>query len=333
MNTPPAPTNARRIVIFVTFAIYIRAGREIYHKRGALNHFSSTTGNETERPGGLQDLTNIFGAMKTTEVTVTTTSVGAPASSSDAIDEPIDLAPLVQARPGIAPPSKTRRTSFHMDDEPSTGYNVSISAAPAPRHSEEEFDLDEPIPSLPFRAAPKVEAPSPVPLPTDAVKSAPAAITLTQTRTRDPEAGVESSGRVPRRKANDRASWAYTKVAVLFFTAMLITWIPSSANRVFSVVHPGKINFALEYLSALVLPLQGFWNAVIYAVTSWAAVKEVFGMWAMAVGCGGGRSRSRRGSGKRGSKSGGVFRSRKDGSGESWVELNGKDSNGSVKGI
>jgi len=29
------------------------------------------------------------------------------------------------------------------------------------------------------------------------------------------------------------AIWSYTKVAVLFFFAMMITWIPSSANRVF----------------------------------------------------------------------------------------------------
>lgn len=67
------------------------------------------------------------------------------------------------------------------------------------------------------------------------------------------------------------AAWSYTKCAILFFSALLVTWIPSSANRVFSVVHPSKSSEPLEFMSAFVLPLQGFWNAIIYIVTSWKA--------------------------------------------------------------
>jgi hypothetical protein len=70
------------------------------------------------------------------------------------------------------------------------------------------------------------------------------------------------------------AAWAYTKCAILFFTALLITWIPSSANRVYSFVHPDTLP-TLEIMSAFVLPLQGFWNAVIYIVTSWSACKNI----------------------------------------------------------
>lgn len=73
-----------------------------------------------------------------------------------------------------------------------------------------------------------------------------------------------------------RAAWAYTKCAILFFTALLVTWIPSSANRVYSIAHGGETVVVLELLSAVVLPLQGFWNAVIYIVTSWEAVKMFF---------------------------------------------------------
>jgi hypothetical protein len=72
------------------------------------------------------------------------------------------------------------------------------------------------------------------------------------------------------------AIWSYTKVAVLFFFAMMITWIPSSANRVYSVVHPGQVSLPLEYASSFVLPLQGFWNALIYAITSLPACKQVW---------------------------------------------------------
>ncbi|KAJ3578416.1 hypothetical protein NPX13_g2149 [Xylaria arbuscula] len=79
-----------------------------------------------------------------------------------------------------------------------------------------------------------------------------------------------------KKKSSNDAAWAYTKVSMLFFTALLITWIPSSANRVFSLVHTGETVVALEILSAIVLPLQGFWNAIIYCVTSWSAVKLFF---------------------------------------------------------
>ncbi|KAF5013480.1 hypothetical protein FDECE_505 [Fusarium decemcellulare] len=72
-----------------------------------------------------------------------------------------------------------------------------------------------------------------------------------------------------------RAAWAYTKVAMLFFAVILITWIPSSANRMYSHIHPKEVSKPLQFMSATVLPLQGFWNAVIYAVTSWAACKAL----------------------------------------------------------
>lgn len=74
----------------------------------------------------------------------------------------------------------------------------------------------------------------------------------------------------------DNANWAYVKVAGLFFVALMVTWIPSSANRVYSYVHPGEISLGLEYASAFVLPLQGFWNGIIYATTSLPACKSFF---------------------------------------------------------
>lgn len=72
------------------------------------------------------------------------------------------------------------------------------------------------------------------------------------------------------------AIYSYTKVALMFFCVMMITWIPSSANRVYSVVHKGQVSLLLEYISATVLPLQGFWNAAIYTITSWNAVKALW---------------------------------------------------------
>lgn len=66
----------------------------------------------------------------------------------------------------------------------------------------------------------------------------------------------------------NRAAVSYCKWALLFFVAALVTWVPSTVNRVVTLVHPEDKIFALNYASGLVLPLQGFWNAVIYIFTS-----------------------------------------------------------------
>ena len=70
-------------------------------------------------------------------------------------------------------------------------------------------------------------------------------------------------------------------VALFFFFIMLITWIPSSANRLYSVVHPKRVSLPLEYAASCVLPLQGFWNCIIYILMSkhsckqtWASIKD-----------------------------------------------------------
>ncbi len=72
------------------------------------------------------------------------------------------------------------------------------------------------------------------------------------------------------------AAWGYTKVALLFFCSLLITWVPSSINRVYSLIYPQLVSLPFTYASSVVLPLMGFWNAVIYVTTSWAAVKVMF---------------------------------------------------------
>ncbi|KAK2017863.1 G-protein coupled receptor [Colletotrichum eremochloae] len=74
----------------------------------------------------------------------------------------------------------------------------------------------------------------------------------------------------------NNAAWSYTKCSILFFTVILITWVPSSANRVYSVIHTKESSTPLEYMSAFVLPLQGFWNALIYVVTSRKACKTLW---------------------------------------------------------
>lgn len=71
------------------------------------------------------------------------------------------------------------------------------------------------------------------------------------------------------------AAWSYSKCALLYFTAILITWIPASVNRVYSLVHNGQAVATVVYMSGIVLPLQGFWNCIIYVVMSWDACKQL----------------------------------------------------------
>lgn len=76
-------------------------------------------------------------------------------------------------------------------------------------------------------------------------------------------------------EANSEA-WLYARVAFLFFCALLISWVPSSINRLYSLANPDKYNFGLNYTESLVLPLQGFWNALVYIVTSQTACVDLW---------------------------------------------------------
>jgi len=75
----------------------------------------------------------------------------------------------------------------------------------------------------------------------------------------------------------DKVKWAYFKVAMLFAVSILITWVPASVNRVYGLRYPENPSYALNIGSAIVLPLQGFWNTVIYFTTSLTICKKVFG--------------------------------------------------------
>lgn len=60
----------------------------------------------------------------------------------------------------------------------------------------------------------------------------------------------------------------------------MVVKIPPSINRVYLISKPDNASFALSYLEGLTIPLQGFWNCVIYVVTSMDAVKA---LWVMAT--------------------------------------------------
>jgi hypothetical protein len=83
----------------------------------------------------------------------------------------------------------------------------------------------------------------------------------------------------------DPVKLAYLRTSFVFAISILITWTPSSINRVYTLIHPTRFNFGLNMASAVVLPLQGVWNAVIYCATSWyVLVDEVYDLKARVMG-------------------------------------------------
>ncbi|KAF3921420.1 hypothetical protein ABW21_db0202311 [Orbilia brochopaga] len=83
-------------------------------------------------------------------------------------------------------------------------------------------------------------------------------------------AGILASRRTMKANA---AAWAYTRCAFLFFVGLIITWFPSSLNRVYGIIHPTDQQFGLYLTASLVLPAQGLWNFIIYITTSWGSCK------------------------------------------------------------
>ncbi|KAL8989607.1 MAG: hypothetical protein Q9169_008323 [Polycauliona sp. 2 TL-2023] len=71
-------------------------------------------------------------------------------------------------------------------------------------------------------------------------------------------------------------AFLYARVAFLFFIALLITWVPSSVNRAHSLVHPEKIDFPLNFTSAIVFSSQGLLNCVVYMATSQSACRRLW---------------------------------------------------------
>lgn len=268
-------------MILITFFIYIRAGREIYKKHKQLKEFSLSTSHHDPEP--IHHIEDLFSSTKTTEVMVTTEVIDKAGA--------IDLAPLGA--------DERRRSQGNLPQKPAkAAYSVTISSSP-----HRESPGDNATNNLDSQLRPTTTADS---------QAGAAGLHRTATNTHttiSAGAGNKTGGTntttsnqnpLRRRAAYEanNATWSYTKCALLFFTAMLVTWIPSSANRVFSVIHSGQASLALEYMSAFVLPLQGFWNAIIYTVTSWGACKM---LWEDVQGwlgcCFGNRRRMGRGRG------------------------------------
>ncbi len=55
----------------------------------------------------------------------------------------------------------------------------------------------------------------------------------------------------------DPVKLAYLRTSFVFAFSVLVTWTPSSINRVYTLANPYGTNYGLNLASAVVLPLQG----------------------------------------------------------------------------
>ncbi|KAL7793081.1 family A G protein-coupled receptor-like protein [Trichoderma ceciliae] len=71
---------------------------------------------------------------------------------------------------------------------------------------------------------------------------------------------------------SDPIKRAYLRTSFLFALSVLVTWIPSSLNRIHGWLDKGS-PYEYHVATAAVLPLQGLWNGIIFFVTSWHGLK------------------------------------------------------------
>ena len=71
----------------------------------------------------------------------------------------------------------------------------------------------------------------------------------------------------------DPVKLAYLRTSFVFAVSVLVTWTPSSINRIHDLV-ANKPSFGLNLAASIVLPLQGVWNAVIFFCTSWKTLRQ-----------------------------------------------------------
>ncbi|KAF2488311.1 family A G protein-coupled receptor-like protein [Lophium mytilinum] len=72
-----------------------------------------------------------------------------------------------------------------------------------------------------------------------------------------------------------RNARTYLLTAALVWLVLLVVWIPSTINRVQGMINPKEPNYGMNLAAAIVLPLQGLGNAIIYGVTSRHEIRDI----------------------------------------------------------
>ncbi|KAF2476316.1 uncharacterized protein BDR25DRAFT_65175 [Lindgomyces ingoldianus] len=242
------------IFIICTMMIYIVTGRKIFMKRAQLRSFSRQAGDAPPILTNPFTAANINNIERKTEVQVVT----------ETIDSDCTFVPPTGGTPSRDSFSSTRNLSVNVQmPAPTAGASSRFSRVNwghSPRALVEVQQPQEQIPNSTYTVT--VSADNQV---TDEELGAPQAISTSQ-----------APPHIRRTVAmeGNTAAWGYFKVAFLMFAALFIVWVPSTINRVQQFVDKDHAIFGLNLASALVLPLQGFWNAMVYMSTTWPECKR-----------------------------------------------------------
>ena len=69
----------------------------------------------------------------------------------------------------------------------------------------------------------------------------------------------------------------YIGACILLFTSSLMTWVPSSINRIWALVSPDHaVPFPLACTAAFLLQLTGFWNSIVYFMKTTKELGDLF---------------------------------------------------------
>ncbi|KAF2641665.1 hypothetical protein P280DRAFT_282059 [Massarina eburnea CBS 473.64] len=229
-------------VIFSTMTIYVITGWSIFRKGSELHSLSKKVAAD-------QDFNNIpHSPQNSTDLKTIKVETTMEVETS----RPHDRWDLEAASPTSRNAS---RSSFG-----STKQLSSSMESPAPAHTGR------------FPCAPRVKE----------TPSGYRAIAFATKRTKevdtDPNRSLSITNNNPVRRRNgtkvNAAALGYFKVAFLMFAALVCVWVPSTANRLQQFISKDHAIFGLNLASALVLPLQGFWNSMIYISTTWPECKR-----------------------------------------------------------
>ncbi|KAF3395716.1 hypothetical protein F1880_007317 [Penicillium rolfsii] len=226
-------------VIFLTFAIYLRTGSTIYRKRRELQALRKVESLDREIAMTTDSPhVNFAGIQVTSEIAYST-----PYRSSIADPDP-------DVNVDVPRPARSFSSSTFSP------YSVTIEGGTMDSNSMSQ-NLEDRSPSIHASGSRK----------NSSIFRSERSASLITSRS---EGGVTYETHCQRRRMKREASsaaWAYTKYAMLFFIALLVTWVPSTINRVYSLARPNDFSFGLNYTASFVLPLQGFWNSLIYVST------------------------------------------------------------------
>ena len=75
----------------------------------------------------------------------------------------------------------------------------------------------------------------------------------------------------------DPVKKAYLRTSFIFAAAVIVTWAPTSAGQMYAFMNPRSTSYPFSVANAVVLPLQGFWNAIIYVYNAKKILSEELG--------------------------------------------------------